>query len=200
MNTATITLPTEFAIYYPDPASAFIGYMLAGILFTFIFEVLHYTYDIPESEDTSSVFKKIYIAGMLPFVWIFIFPYMILSLLKFLDERGLKETMRGYNRGYRINQDSMIEVLEEVLLELKTQDFKLPTLKEALDNECAVDGCSNEAENTIQWEEAGKPIEESKVCRTHYTLNEVLKANHSRFANVMTIDNVLKQLREDEII
>jgi len=49
-------------------------------------------------------------------------------------EEELKETMKIYNREYEVSQDEMIEVLEDILLELKTQEFKLPSLEKAIED------------------------------------------------------------------
>jgi hypothetical protein len=49
-------------------------------------------------------------------------------------KRELKETMIHYNREYEVSQDEMIDLMEDILLELKTQDFKLPSLENAIEN------------------------------------------------------------------
>lgn len=48
-------------------------------------------------------------------------------------KRELKETMIHYNREYEVSQDEMIDLMEDILLELKTQDFKLPSLENAIE-------------------------------------------------------------------
>ena len=118
----------------------------------------------------------------------------------------IKETLREYDRETGIGQDDMIEILEDIILELKTQRFMLPSLKENLKKndeeleQCEVDGCENEAENKVRWERPREPVRESRVCRTHYILDEVITENLGRFYSVMTLDRPRAKLKEEEVI
>lgn len=127
------------------------------------------------------------------------------SYSKAVKER-IKETLRGYDRGHNVGQDDMIDILEDITLELKSQKFMLPSLKQNLNksdeelDQCEVDGCENEAENKIRWERPREPVRESRVCRTHYILDEVITENLGRFYSVITLDRPREKLKEEEII
>jgi len=47
----------------------------------------------------------------------------------------IKGNMTTFNKAYGISQDQMIELIEDILLELKTQEFMLPTLKKAVEGD-----------------------------------------------------------------
>ena len=49
----------------------------------------------------------------------------------------LKAQMKNFNRQYEVSQDDMIEITGEILLELQGTEFKLPSLKKALEGEAS---------------------------------------------------------------
>jgi len=48
------------------------------------------------------------------------------------DEAALKNKLEEIDNEHDLGQDAAIELLEDVLLQLKTQEYMLPSLKEAL--------------------------------------------------------------------
>jgi len=49
------------------------------------------------------------------------------------DEAAFKEKLEELDKDYDLGQDSAIELLEDILGQLKTQEYMLPSLKQALD-------------------------------------------------------------------
>lgn len=49
----------------------------------------------------------------------------------------LKAQMKNFNRQYEVSQDDMIEITEEILIELKTQEFRVPSLEKAIEGEAS---------------------------------------------------------------
>lgn len=65
---------------------------------------------------------------------------------------------------------------------------------------CEIGGCENIYDEEIVYEEPFKPAKKAKVCRTHFTLNLILKEKSGKFNNVINVDNHRKILRAYGVI